>query len=248
VCPHIALFRSAPSYEHLRVFSCACYPYTAATTPYKLAPRSTWCVFLSYSYDHKGYRCLDLSTNRLIVSRHVVFDEDSFPIIASPNPTDLDFFMSLAPRSPPLEPDSPLQVPWHLVSQPRNSLWDLSHLWLPFLLRQSLQDFCPERHRLLRHARPRPLLLHRPLSRIARHPVSGRLHRSPTSVVRGSQPPRVPLHCPLFGHLPREVRAWWCLSHLRKILTGWSHRRRMASECYLIDSSSPPRLRHKHRP
>jgi hypothetical protein len=59
--------------------------------------------------------------------------------------------VSLAPRSPPLEPDSPLQVPWHLASQPRRSLRDSSHLWLPFPLRQSLRDFCPERHRLLRH-------------------------------------------------------------------------------------------------
>jgi hypothetical protein len=90
-CPHIALFGSAPSYEHLRVFDCACYPNTAATAPHKLAPRSTRCVFLGYSSDHKGYRCLDLSTNRLIVSRHVVFDEDSFPLAASPNPIDLDF-------------------------------------------------------------------------------------------------------------------------------------------------------------
>jgi hypothetical protein len=32
-----------------------------------------------------------ISTNRLIVSRHVVFDEDSFPLAASPNPTNLDF-------------------------------------------------------------------------------------------------------------------------------------------------------------
>jgi hypothetical protein len=43
-CPHIALFGSAPSYEHLRVFDCACYPNTAATAPHKLAPRSTWCL------------------------------------------------------------------------------------------------------------------------------------------------------------------------------------------------------------
>jgi hypothetical protein len=90
-CPHIALFGSAPSYEYLRVFGSACYPNTAATAPHKLAPRSTRCVFLGYSSDHKGYHCLDLSTNRLIVFRHVVFDEYSFPLAVSPNPTDLDF-------------------------------------------------------------------------------------------------------------------------------------------------------------
>jgi hypothetical protein len=90
-CPHVALFGSASSYEHLRVFSCACYPNITATAPHKLAPWSTQCVFLGYSTDHKGYRCLDLSTNRLIISRHVIFDEDGFPLAASPNLTDLDF-------------------------------------------------------------------------------------------------------------------------------------------------------------
>jgi hypothetical protein len=90
-CPHVALFGSAPSYEHLRVFGCACYPNIAITAPHKLAPRSTRCVFLGYSTDHKGYRCHDLSTNRLTVSRHVVFDEESFPLAASPNLTDLNF-------------------------------------------------------------------------------------------------------------------------------------------------------------
>jgi hypothetical protein len=85
-CPHIALFGSAPSYEHLRVFDCACYPNTAATAPHKLAPCSTWYVFLGYSYDHKGYRCLDLSTNRLIVSRYMVFHENSFPSPPRPIP------------------------------------------------------------------------------------------------------------------------------------------------------------------
>jgi hypothetical protein len=172
VCLHITLFGFAPSYEHLQVFGCACYPNTAATAPHNLAPRSTRCVFLGYSSDHKGYRCLDLSTNHLIVSRHVVFDEDSFPLAASPIPLTKIFFVSLAPQSPPLEPDSPLQVLWHPANQPRRSLRDSSHLCLPFPLRQSRRDFCPERHRLLCHVRPRPLLLHRLRSRMAHHPVS----------------------------------------------------------------------------
>jgi hypothetical protein len=91
VCPHLALFGSTPSYEHLSIFGCVCYPNTTATAPHKLSPRSTRCVFLGSSTDHKGYRCLDLSTSCLVVSRHMVFDEHSFPLAASPNPTDLDF-------------------------------------------------------------------------------------------------------------------------------------------------------------
>jgi hypothetical protein len=90
VCPQLALFGSAPSYEHLRVFGCVCYPNTAATAPRKLASRSTRCVFHGYS-NHKSYRCLNLCTNRLIISRHVVFYEHNF--LASPNLTDLDFLL-----------------------------------------------------------------------------------------------------------------------------------------------------------
>jgi hypothetical protein len=93
VCPHLALFSSTPSYEHLRVFGCECYPNTAATAPHKLTPWSTQRVFLGYSSDHKGYRCFDLSTNHLIVSRHVVFDEDNFSLAVSPNLTYLDFLL-----------------------------------------------------------------------------------------------------------------------------------------------------------
>jgi len=31
------------------------------------------------SISTKGYRCLDLKTNKIIISRHVYFDEDTFP-------------------------------------------------------------------------------------------------------------------------------------------------------------------------
>jgi hypothetical protein len=91
--PHYALYRCPPSYSHLRVFGCRCYPNISASAAYKLAPRSTLCVFLGYSSDHKGYRCLDLSTNCVIISRHVIFDESSFPFADTPQvvSTDLDF-------------------------------------------------------------------------------------------------------------------------------------------------------------
>jgi hypothetical protein len=94
--PHQALFGTPPRYDHLRVFGCACYPNTAATAPHKLAPRSTLCVFLGYSPDHKGYRCFDLSSRRVLISRHVVFDESVFPYSTTPTPPspdpDLDLF------------------------------------------------------------------------------------------------------------------------------------------------------------
>jgi len=79
--PHMALFATSPSYEHLRVFGCRCYPNLSATAPHKLAPRSVSCVFLGYSQHHKGYRCLDPISNKIIISRHVIFDESSFPFL-----------------------------------------------------------------------------------------------------------------------------------------------------------------------
>jgi hypothetical protein len=47
--PHFALYGTAPSYDHLRVFGCACYHNTFATASHKLSPRSTCCLFLGYS-------------------------------------------------------------------------------------------------------------------------------------------------------------------------------------------------------
>jgi hypothetical protein len=93
-CPYVTLHGVTPSYEHLRVFGCACYPNLSTQAPHKLAPRSTRCAFLRYSAYHKGYQCLDLSTNSIIISRHVVFDETDFPFAASPYLTnDLDIIL-----------------------------------------------------------------------------------------------------------------------------------------------------------
>lgn len=94
--PYTRLHGVPPTYDHLLVFGCLCYPNLQATSAHKLAPRSTACVFLGYPSSHKGYRCLDLSTRRIIVSRHVVFDESqiSFAVTTPVSPSSsLDFLL-----------------------------------------------------------------------------------------------------------------------------------------------------------
>ena len=92
----------------VRVFGCLCYPNLSATAAHKLALRSAACIFLGYSANHKGYRCLDLQSNRILISRHVVFDETSFSFSSQPTPPgapDFEFFFDhtdlvLAPIGP----------------------------------------------------------------------------------------------------------------------------------------------------
>ncbi|KAM0041546.1 putative RNA-directed DNA polymerase [Helianthus debilis subsp. tardiflorus] len=82
--PAFVLYQRHPTYDHLRVFGCACYPNASASQPNKLLPRSSKCIFFGYPSNFRGYRCLDPLTGRVHISRHVVFDETEFPY---PNPT-----------------------------------------------------------------------------------------------------------------------------------------------------------------
>jgi hypothetical protein len=97
--PHELLLGVPPRYDELHVFGCLCFPNLIAMALHKISPRSTACVFLGYPRDHRGYRCFDLASRRIIMSRHVVFDEGCFPFRAgaaasppatNPAPTDDD--------------------------------------------------------------------------------------------------------------------------------------------------------------
>lgn len=45
-----------------------------------LAFRSKECAFLVYNNLHKGFKCLDIASGRVYISRDVAFDENVFPL------------------------------------------------------------------------------------------------------------------------------------------------------------------------
>jgi hypothetical protein len=157
--PYQLLFGCSPDYQHLRTFGCLCYPNLSSITPHKLSPRSARCVFLGYPSEHKGYRCLNLDTMKIIISRHVVFDESIFPFATHPATASLPHTFATNPpvsgwdlvpvrrntRRGPVAPRSPVHM--QQVQSPVNNP-SLTHTHI-------LQTVRVQHH--LSHPRPRAM-------------------------------------------------------------------------------------------
>lgn len=100
--PFSQLFQKPVTYSHLRVFGCLCYPNVNHSNLTKLSPRSVPCFFLGYPTQHSGYRCFDLKTKKVIISRHVSFDETTFPFLTNmpSKETDYNFLQDSMDPSP----------------------------------------------------------------------------------------------------------------------------------------------------
>jgi histone deacetylase 1/2 len=77
--PFFRLYGRDPDYNFLKTFGCACWPNMRPYNDKKLEFRSKKCVFLGYSHQHKGYKCLEPAAGCVYISRDVVFDEHLFP-------------------------------------------------------------------------------------------------------------------------------------------------------------------------
>jgi len=73
--PFKKLHGYVPDYSSFRVFGCTCFVLHPHLECIKLSSRSAICVFLGYGKGKKGYRYYDPITQKLYVSRHVVFLE-----------------------------------------------------------------------------------------------------------------------------------------------------------------------------
>ncbi|GJS91360.1 retrovirus-related pol polyprotein from transposon TNT 1-94 [Tanacetum coccineum] len=103
--PFEHIFKRSPDYSFFRVFGCLCFPHLRPYNRHKMDFRSTPCVFLGYSPSHHGYRCLDISTERLYIARHSSNGQPS-PVSTTSIPT---------PPPPPIT----LQRPVNLRQNPK---------------------------------------------------------------------------------------------------------------------------------
>jgi hypothetical protein len=79
------LLHETPDCTFFKNFGCACWPNLRPYSKHKLQFRSQKYVFLGYSPLHKGYKFLHIPTNRVYISRDVVFDENVFPFSNLPS-------------------------------------------------------------------------------------------------------------------------------------------------------------------
>ena len=73
--PYEVLKGRKPNIEHLRIFGCKCYAKIEKPFPKKLDDRSRTLIHLGTEPGSKAYRLYDPISQRVVVSRDVVFDE-----------------------------------------------------------------------------------------------------------------------------------------------------------------------------
>ena len=78
--PHEVLTGKSPLYSQLKSFGCLCYASTSLKQRHKFLPWSKACVFLGYPSGYKGYKLMDLESNKVFITRNVLFHEDIFPL------------------------------------------------------------------------------------------------------------------------------------------------------------------------
>jgi hypothetical protein len=106
-----------PNISNLRIFGSTVFVYDTKPRKRKLDSRSRKCLYLSTNDRTKGFRCYDVMTRRVLVSKDVKFIEDSPPTEIFSEPADLtDLPTIVIPEdSTPLETSSTLVTPAGLV-------------------------------------------------------------------------------------------------------------------------------------
>jgi hypothetical protein len=74
--PFEAFTRRKPGVKHLKVFGCLCYTHIPSSLRQKWDSKAGKGVFVGYGSCEKGYRVYDLKSEKIVLSRSVIFSED----------------------------------------------------------------------------------------------------------------------------------------------------------------------------
>lgn len=75
--PEEAWSRRKPTVDHFRIFGCIAYAHIPDKKRSKLHDKGEKCIFLGVSDQSKAYKLYNPTTKRIIISRDVVFDEET---------------------------------------------------------------------------------------------------------------------------------------------------------------------------
>ena len=77
--PYETLFGDEPNYNKIKIFGCQYFPWLHPYSTHELEPRSKPCIFLGYCTSQSAYKCFDIVSSRMYISRRVIFYESIFP-------------------------------------------------------------------------------------------------------------------------------------------------------------------------
>lgn len=126
--PYHDVYKVVPDFSMLRVFGCACFPCLWPYNQHKLQHRSTECVYLGPSPQHKGHKFLS-AEGRIYISKDVLFNEMKFPFpsLFGSKPPELSQVTEFPPTIPltsqtsltkPPSPEPQATLPSHTPPSP----------------------------------------------------------------------------------------------------------------------------------
>ena len=106
------VFREAVGLSHVRILGLIAYVHIPDEKRKKLDPKSEKCILVEYSLEQKGYKCFNPSTQKVRVSRDVIFNKSESWYEPKSTPT-------MTPVDPNVADQEIEDVgqPWHVIEQ-----------------------------------------------------------------------------------------------------------------------------------
>lgn len=95
-------YKSKPDLSHIKIFGSICYNYIPKQNRTKLESKAIKCIMLGYGSSQFTYRLWDIENDKLVIGRHVTFNEKSILDTSNITPSVVEIFDSEAEDSNPI--------------------------------------------------------------------------------------------------------------------------------------------------